>query len=1085
MIDIPKSALNWMMRPRLFFLIQLLLFVAIFSGAFHVEYKHFMDAMKNAARSNRATGVQLSNLILKHQQAIVGIMRSYGARKSLVKAIQEKDIEAVTGYFVGMRKEMPELDIVFISDARGTLWANHPRNAESIGKNFSYRDWYVNTSRQWKPHISGVYKRVVGTNDLAVAITVPVFDENRRPVGILGASQDTVFIEGVIETSVDDDALKVTLVDQSGNIVYSKKTAERKEVTRYTYPTSGDTITAYTSVKPLMWTIVVEKEKKAILASIFNHLIHTGVTSLALYLFIGLALILIRKYVVFEQAFALLAAEEKIRESEERHRVVIEQTGQLVYDYDVRSGNVVVSGAITHITGYAKDEVLFDKSFWREQIHPDDREAVLNFLLNVTKGNASNYRIRYRFRRKDGSHIHVEDSGVCMNDAGGRTYRILGAIEDVTFQQQAEQSQKLAINILNTLNRSNDLVNIISDILKIFKGYTDIEAIAVRLKEGDDFPYYVQDGLSNAFMESEGNICARDDRGDIVRDAKGNPCLECMCGTVLSGRTDSSLSFFTDGGSFWTNSVSKLSASTTDEVLPGRMRNGCSSEGYESIALIPLRSNGKIIGLLQMNDRRENFFTAGFIRYLEGISSSIGIALSRIQSEEKLKESEARYRSIFDNAVEGIFQTTPDGSFITVNNAFAKMYGYDSPDEMVSSITSISDELYVRPEDRTECMHMLETQNEIKFHEVLTKRKDGPHFWARLNVHAVRDGEERTIYYEGTVENITERKEAEQALVAEMSLSESILESTPGVFYCYDDRLCFQKWNRNFERVTGYTAEELSRISPLDLFEGDDRWFLEERIKEVFKKGESTAEADFVSKDGRKTPYFFTGKRVVIDNTQCLIGMGIDITERKQAEAGQKALIEELKKTIEGTVEALAATSEIRDPYTAGHQRRVTQLACAVAAEMNLAADAIDKIRIASLLHDVGKISIPAEILSKPALLNEYEFSIIKLHTEAGYEILKNIKFPWDIAEIILQHHERLDGSGYPRALRNGDILLEAKIIAAADVVEAMASHRPYRPALGLNAAINEISSNADRLYDRAVVEACVRVLGKKEFGFE
>ncbi|HOE15881.1 MAG TPA: HD domain-containing protein [Syntrophorhabdaceae bacterium] len=639
MIDIPKSALNWMMRPRLFFLIQLLLFVAIFSGAFHVEYRHFMDEMKNTARSNHATGVQLSNLILKHQQAIVGIMRSYGARKLMVKAIQERDIEAVTGYFVGMRKEMPELDIVFISDARGTIWANYPRNAESIGKNFSYRDWYINTSRQWKPHISGVYKRVVGTNDLAVAITVPVFDEKGHPVAILGASQATVFIESVIETSVDDDALKVTLVDQSGNIVYSKKAAERKEVTRYTYPISGDTIAAYMPVRPLMWTIVVEKEKKAILASIFNHSIHTGVTSLALYMFIGLALILIRKYVVFEQAFALLAAEEKIRESEERHRVVIEQTGQLVYDYDVRSDKVVVSGAITHITGYTQDETSFGKNFWREHIHQDDREAVLNFLLNVTKGNVSNYRIRYRFRRKDGSCIHVEDSGVCMNDAGGRTYRILGAIEDVTFQQQAE--------------------------------------------------------------------------------------------------------------------------------------------------------------------------------------------------------------------------------------------------------------------------------------------------------------------------------------------------------------------------------------------------------------------------------------------------------------ASQKALIEELKKTIEGTVEALAATSEIRDPYTAGHQRRVTQLACAVAGEMGLAADAIDKIRIASLLHDVGKISIPAEILSKPARLNEYEFSITKLHAEAGYDILKNIKFPWNIAEIVFQHHERLDGSGYPRALQNGDILLEARIIAVADVVEAMASHRPYRPALGIDAALDEITRNVERLYDSDVVGASVRIFKERGFRFE
>jgi putative nucleotidyltransferase with HDIG domain len=192
-----------------------------------------------------------------------------------------------------------------------------------------------------------------------------------------------------------------------------------------------------------------------------------------------------------------------------------------------------------------------------------------------------------------------------------------------------------------------------------------------------------------------------------------------------------------------------------------------------------------------------------------------------------------------------------------------------------------------------------------------------------------------------------------------------------------------------------------------------------------------------------------------------------------------------LQQSLEDTVRALASAAEVKDPYTAGHQHRVTQLAVAIAKEMNLPDKKIDAIRVAGILHDVGKLSIPAEILSKPGKLNDVEYNLVKTHPQTGYDILKNVKFLWPIADIVLQHHERLNGSGYPNGLSAKDILLEAKILAVADVVEAMSSHRPYRPALGEGAALEEISKNKDTLYEGEVVEACYRLFYDKNFKFE
>lgn len=226
----------------------------------------------------------------------------------------------------------------------------------------------------------------------------------------------------------------------------------------------------------------------------------------------------------------------------------------------------------------------------------------------------------------------------------------------------------------------------------------------------------------------------------------------------------------------------------------------------------------------------------------------------------------------------------------------------------------------------------------------------------------------------------------------------------------------------------------------------------------------------------------------IVNDTGQFLGAVVvfrNIAHKKRAEEALLLSVSQLRQTLEETVSALAMMSEKRDLYTAGHQQRVARLACAVAEELGLSADRIEGLRVAGMLHDVGKIYVPAEILSKPALLTSMEMGIMKDHSEVGYEILKRVSFPWPVASIVRQHHERLDGSGYPDGLSGEEIMLEARILAVADVVEAMSSHRPYRAALGVGQALEEITLHKGTLYDTQAVEACVRLFRDRNFTFE
>ena len=291
------------------------------------------------------------------------------------------------------------------------------------------------------------------------------------------------------------------------------------------------------------------------------------------------------------------------------------------------------------------------------------------------------------------------------------------------------------------------------------------------------------------------------------------------------------------------------------------------------------------------------------------------------------------------------------------------------------------------------------------------------------------------------------------------------------------------------EELTGWTQDDALK-KPLNkvykVIDGNRNKELTFSVKEALEGEEFNLPNGVVltSKNGKRTPVDHRLSPIKDDsgNITGLVLTFTNITVQKKTEEELRKSLERLRKAMDGTVQAMAFTIETRDPYTAGHQRRVTKLACALGKKMNLSEDELEGVRMAGDLHDIGKIYVPAEILSKPTKLSAAEYDIIKTHPRVGYDILRTIDFPWPIADIVLQHHERMDGSGYPEGLKGKSILLEARILAVADVIEAMASHRPYRPALRVAEAVDEIKENRGKLYDPDVVDACLQVF---EDGFD
>lgn len=455
-----------------------------------------------------------------------------------------------------------------------------------------------------------------------------------------------------------------------------------------------------------------------------------------------------------------------------------------------------------------------------------------------------------------------------------------------------------------------------------------------------------------------------------------------------------------------------------------------------------------------------------------GGGGSMNHLTKRKQAEEKLTETKEYLENLIKYANAPIIVWDTSLSITLFNRAFENLSGYQASEVMGKKI----DILF--PEDNIESTleHIQKTASGERWEsvEIKIQRKDGELMIALWNTANILDKEKKNII--ATIaqgQDITERKQAEESLRRERQQFYSILEVMPMMVCLLTPDYHIPFANRAFREKFGESKGRhcyeycFGKKEPCDFCES----------YEVLKTGKPHR-WEVTSPDGATVIDVYDFPFTDVDGSPMILEVNVDIAEHKQAEG-------KLKKTMDATIETMSKIIEAKDPYTSGHQQRVSQLATAIAKELNFSEDKVEGIRVASLIHDIGKIGLPTEILSKPGKLSDIESNLIREHSQIGYDILKSNDFSHPVANIILQHHERLNGSGYPNHLKGDEILLEAKIIGIADVVEAMSSHRPYRPALGIDAALEEISQNRGILYDSEVVDACLKLFKEKGFRFE
>jgi PAS domain S-box-containing protein/putative nucleotidyltransferase with HDIG domain len=335
-------------------------------------------------------------------------------------------------------------------------------------------------------------------------------------------------------------------------------------------------------------------------------------------------------------------------------------------------------------------------------------------------------------------------------------------------------------------------------------------------------------------------------------------------------------------------------------------------------------------------------------------------------------------------------------------------------------------------------------------------------------------------------QEVIERKQAEEEIRRLKDFNAGIVQNMAEGIAVEDAEGYIIFVNPAAADLLGYSPEELVGQHWMVIVSPDQHPSVQAAYERLMHGEADRYELQLVRQDGTLVPVLVSGSPRVEDGRFAgTLSVFTDITEHKQVEEELQQSLERLRRTFDETVNALASAIRTRNPYTAGHQWRVAQLASAIAREMGLPEEQIEGIRVAGLIHDIGKISVPLEILSNPDGISELEYGIIKAHPQIGYDILKAVEFPWPVAEIVLQHHERLDGSGYPQGLSGEEILLEARILGVADVMDAITSHQPYRAARGLDRALEEISRNRGVLYDPGAVGACLKLFKQKGFKFE
>ncbi|MBU0622738.1 MAG: PAS domain S-box protein [Gammaproteobacteria bacterium] len=521
---------------------------------------------------------------------------------------------------------------------------------------------------------------------------------------------------------------------------------------------------------------------------------------------------------------------------------------------------------------------------------------------------------------------------------------------------------------------------------------------------------------------------------------------------------------------------------------------GIEDDEWGAAAALPLSREDVVIGALALYSADVDAFSDDVRKLLGEMAIDICFALDNFAHEaerklttNKLIASELRYRRLFESTKDGILVLNAEsGDVVDVNPFLIKMMSLSHADFIAMKVWELPFFQEILPGRGG--FFELQQENYRRFENLLLTAMDGRRFHVEFIVNTYSVDGDRVVQF--NIRDMTERQQVKQQLLESEARYKRITDGLTDYQYTVNVENGSARESLHSPgcvTVTGYTPEEFSNDPYLwiQIVAPEDRDKIRNHIRQVLA-GEDIPPVEYriIRKDGQMrwvsdTTIMFkdtSGKLLSYD------GVIKDITERKVAEEQIQRYVAQLQDAFMRTVNVATTLSEMRDPYTAGHERRTALIAAAIGSEMGLDEFRIEGLRVSGQLHDIGKISIPTEILVKPGRITAAEYTLIKEHTQFGYEALKDVGFPWPVALVALQHHERMDGSGYPHGLRGESIMLESRIMAVADVVEAMASHRPYRPGHGIAKALVEIERGMGTFYDEVVASACLRIFREKGF---
>ena len=717
-----------------------------------------------------------------------------------------------------------------------------------------------------------------------------------------------------------------------------------------------------------------------------------------------------------------------LQQSEEKHRTILENMEEGYFEVDLAGNFTFFNDTVCRVLGYSKDELIGMNN--KQYTDKKDLKEVFEAYNKVYITGEPIREFCWQIISKDGYKKYIAGSISLKKDSSGKPTGFRGIVHDTTERKRAESQMAAA---LESLRKSEELYTRLVEAIPDVIVRTDLQGNILFVND-----YTLQiGGYRREELEGHNLITFIDpeDREDAIKNM----------------------------------------------IL--RMKERVGTREYKLITKdgkkIPFEVHGDIL-------RNEDGTAFGIVNVGRDIRE-------RKQTGKKLRENEERLRGITKNLPGIIFQF-----YAKDNGEFGMSYISERLTEFLGITASIDtdnkESLFplflsqIHEEDRERFLDSIRTAVEKRtswnFEGRVFVMNTGEMIW--FQGLATPTLQENELIFNGILLNITERKLAEEESRHLEEKFRKIFMTTPNCIAItrLKDGLIIDV-NKGFEDIIGWKRSDVlgtkSSEQPMNFWlDKSDRDLMVADLKagtEIIDR-----QFEFRRSDGSVRDGIYSARSMNISGEECIIFILQDITDHLRMDVELRRTLESLRKAVGTTIQVMISAIEMRDPYTAGHQSRVADVARAIATDMGLSQEIIDGIRMAGTIHDIGKLSIPAEILTKPTKLTNIEYSLIKEHSQSGYEMLKNVESPWPLAEIAYQHHERMNGTGYPRNMKGDEILVEARILAVADVVEAMASHRPYRASLGIEAALEEIEKNKGVIYDDAVVNACLKLFREKGY---